>query len=133
MNRSFARLVCVSLAAIGLVSCSSFNNQGGMASNGAEPMMAQGETTSNETVGSGSMDSIDRNKLSHALDKSIGRETTWKNGATGVTYTVVPTRKTTVGSNTLCREYRVTKAVGSNTSESSSVACVGSDGSWHPA
>lgn len=132
MKFSLIRLACFTLAAMGVVSCTSNGDILGNSSSGNEAMMASGDAATG-TVGSGSMDSIDRNKLSHALDKSIGKETTWQNASTGVTYTVVPTRKTTVGSNSLCREYRVTKAYGGNTSESQGIACVGTDGSWHPA
>lgn len=131
MKHSLIRLGCITLVAMGVVSCTNRDITGNAAS-GNEAMVASGDNATG-SVGSGSMDSIDRNKLSHALDKTIGKQTTWQNASTGVTYTVVPTRKTTVGSNSLCREYTVTKAYGGNSSASQGVACVGSDGAWHPA
>jgi surface antigen len=133
MYNSLIKFVGVSLIAVGLVSCSSFNSVSGRSPNGAVP---DGDMASNETVGGRaehSMDAIDKNKLSHALDSALGKATSWQNASTGVNYTVVPVRKTTVGSNSLCREYKITKSYGSNSQEISGVACVGTDGMWHPA
>jgi surface antigen len=80
----------------------------------------------------GSMDENDRNKLSRALDGGIGKETHWTSGATGIAYTVVPTRKISVGGNNLCRNYSITASRGGSRQNMSGSACVGSDGAWHP-
>lgn len=77
------------------------------------------------------MDSIDRSKLWHALDKPIGKSTSWSNASTHMNYTVVPTQKVTINGNNFCRKYQVTATVqggSSNVTEGS--ACVGSDGNW---
>ncbi len=79
----------------------------------------------------GSMDENDRNKLSRALDGGSGKQTQWVSGATGIAYTVVPTRKISVGDNNLCRKYSITATRGGSTRSISGSACVGSDGSWH--
>jgi len=79
-----------------------------------------------------SMDEIDKTKLSRALDAGLGKSTTWKNASTGLTYTVVPTRKVTVNGNAFCRQYSIT--VGRSEQQSNTLngtACVASDGAWH--
>lgn len=79
----------------------------------------------------GSMDDNDRNKLSRALDAGIGKESRWVSSATGITYSVMPTRKISVGGNNLCRQYTITATRGSSRQQVSGSACVGSDGAWH--
>lgn len=77
------------------------------------------------------MDSIDRSKLWHALDKPIGKSTTWTNGNTSMSYTVVPTEKITVNGNTFCRRYQVTATpMGGSSRLTTGTACVGADGNW---
>ena len=78
-----------------------------------------------------SMDESDRNKLSRALDGGIGKETHWVSGATGIAYTVVPTRKISVGDNNLCRKYSITATRGGSRQQVSGSACISSDGAWH--
>lgn len=76
------------------------------------------------------MDSIDKSKLSHALDKPLGRTTTWTNANTGVNYTVVPVKKVSVNGNSFCRQYQVIATRGEQRRELSGTACVGADGQW---
>lgn len=94
-----------------------------MAENGKTPNVVGGN------VGS-SMDSIDKSKLSHALDKPLGKSTNWANGNTGTNYTVVPMRKVTVNGNSFCRQYQVTVSHGEQQRNINGTACVGSDGQW---
>lgn len=77
-----------------------------------------------------SMDSNDRSKLNHALDNGIGKSSQWVNQNTGVTYSVVPTKKMTVGGNPYCRQYTVSAARGGKTQEKTGTACVSADSSW---
>lgn len=78
----------------------------------------------------GRMDAIDRSKLSHALDRPIGKATSWTNANTGVTYTVVPVRKVTVNGNSFCRQYEVRASRGESQKNLDGTACVASDGQW---
>lgn len=77
-----------------------------------------------------SMDSIDKDKLSHALDKPFGKETTWTNAMSGITYSVIPVKKETVNGNSFCRTYQVTATKGENKKEYSGTACVSDSGTW---
>lgn len=79
-----------------------------------------------------SMDEIDRNKLSHALDAGIGKATSWVNTATGARYTVVPTQKVSVGGNPFCRKYKIATERNGSSKEVEGTACVATDGAWHP-
>lgn len=95
---------------------------------GTELASADRATTSN--VGSRIMDSNDKNKMSHALDNPLGKATTWVNPASGVTYTVTPTRKVTVNGNSFCRSYTTSAARGTQTRVTSGTACVDQTGVW---
>lgn len=122
-SRSVMLIILCSL----ISACSHMNTQSS-SSNTASPL-----TSSNAEISGGAvsgMDDIDRNKMYHALDSAPGKATHWKNSSTGVSYTVTPIRKTTVGDNKFCREYQVTKEAGGNVQNSSGTACVGTDGSW---
>lgn len=116
-------LIFVMLCSL-LSACSNMSTR-----SGAGSMAAAGGSEISGGAVSG-MDSIDRNKMYHALDSSPGKSTQWQNASTGATYTVTPIRKTTVGDNKFCREYQITKTVGSNVQNSTGTACVGTDGSW---
>lgn len=90
----------------------------------------------NETVGGSltqKMNTVDKTKLSRALDKAIGKMTQWKNELTGISYSVVPVRRTTVDGNHFCRQYTMTASQGEATQELQETACIGQDGEWHPA
>ncbi|MBA3660394.1 MAG: hypothetical protein H0W64_01570 [Gammaproteobacteria bacterium] len=92
------------------------------------PVMAsQGEMGGNL---SRAMDSIDKSKLSHALDKPVGKSSQWTNDSTGTKYTVIPVEKVTIEGNSYCRRYRTTAQRNGNANESVGVACVGADGNW---
>lgn len=89
----------------------------------------------NRTVGGNigqSMDNSDQVKMSRALDKPLGKETSWQNLSSGVNYTVMPTEKTDVNGNRLCRKYNTTATRGGATQQFSGVACITADGNWHP-
>jgi surface antigen len=94
------------------------------------------EATSNAPVAGSaqhSMDSFDRTKLYRALDGGIGKATSWVNANTGITYTVVPTEKLSIGGNPFCRKYTVSSEKGASKNEINGTACVSTDGAWHPA
>lgn len=78
----------------------------------------------------GRMDAIDRSKLSHALDRPLGKSTSWTNVNTGINYTVVPVRKVTVNGNSFCRQYQVTASRDGKERNTDGTACVASDGQW---
>lgn len=137
------KVLGVSLLALTLAACSSMYSQQQSSGQVVATGGAQGEKAielSGEPVAAtpplagnieGSMDSNDRNKLSRALDGGIGKATTWTSSATGITYTVVPTRKISVGGNNLCRKYTITATRGGSQQQVSGSACVASDGAWH--
>lgn len=86
-----------------------------------------------ETVGGNmrtAMDSVDRTKLSHALDSPPGKSTRWTNEVTGINYTVTPTQKLSINGNPYCRKYTVIASKGGKTREIRGTACVTADGSW---
>lgn len=146
MNKIVAMIII--LASVTLTACSSFDNWNGGSSKNSRQQSKAGTAsnmgqTSNEPMSNPAaqkavgghaaraMDSIDRSKLWHALDKPIGRATSWVNASTGMNYTVVPTQKITINGNNFCRKYQVTARVqggGSNVTEGT--ACVGPDGNW---
>jgi surface antigen len=76
------------------------------------------------------MDELDRSKLSHALDKAPGKETTWVNAISGVHYTVVPVKKISINGFQFCREYNVKATTGSNTRDFTGNACIAANGNW---
>lgn len=78
----------------------------------------------------GSMNSVDKSKLTHALDNGIGKPTHWVNPTTGIAYTVVPTKKMTIGDNPYCRQYTVTAEKDGASKDKTGTACVASDSSW---
>ena len=77
-----------------------------------------------------SMDSVDKEKFSHALDKPLGKSTQWKNAISGMTYTVVPTRKVVINNNSFCREYTVKEEKGDKSREFNGTACVDANSNW---
>lgn len=79
------------------------------------------------------MDSLDRSKLSHALDSSVGKTSHWVNANTGTSYTVTPVRKVTINGNPFCRSYTATAEKGGQTQEINGTACITQDGSWQSA
>ena|SRR3990167_671353 len=76
------------------------------------------------------MDTADKKKLAHALDKPVGKSTQWKNEQTGIAYTAIPTRKLTLNNNPFCRAYSVTATRSESTRQINGTACVGRDGGW---
>jgi len=142
MYKVTVKVVGVSLLALTLSACSSMFSQ--QAPTGTQVAAAPGEERPIELSGApvadtaplagnieASMDGNDRTKLSRALDGGIGKQTRWTSSGTGITYTVVPTQKITVGGNSLCRKYTITAIRGASTQQVSGSACVGSDGAWH--
>ena len=106
-----------------LAACSSMQTS----KSGSGTMMSGGDVGGSAVS---SMDEIDRNKMFHALDNPPGKSTSWRNGNTGITYTVTPTKKVNVGGNQFCREYQVSKEVNSNVQNSTGTACVDKEGTW---
>lgn len=78
------------------------------------------------------MDKSDQVKMSRALDKPLGKQTTWQNLSSGMSYTVTPTAKTQVNGNHLCRRYQTSATQAGNTQTYTGVACITTDGNWHP-
>lgn len=123
-------------AAITLTACSNNSFFDGSSSNkSAEAMQASDkQVASGEAVGgniSTAMDENDKSKLSHALDKPLGKSTQWVNQNTGTTYTVVPTQKLAVNGNPFCRKYTLTASRGTNSREVNGTACVApSSSNW---
>ena len=105
------------------------NSEGKMGMLSGEPVADNGPVGGNIEQ---SMDSLDRSKLSRAMDGGIGKSTQWTNGSTGMTYMVTPTRKMTIGGNPFCRQYVISASRGGRSNQVNGTACVASDGSWHP-
>lgn len=142
MYKAILKLAGIIVLGSALGACSSMfshEQQGGgkaVASNGEEkPIELSGEPVADTAPLAGniqsSMDENDRTRLSRALDGGIGKETRWVSGSTGITYAVVPTRKISVGGNSLCRKYTITASRGGSRQQVSGSACIGSDGAWH--
>ena len=91
-------------------------------------------SVSNKPIGGNiqnTMDASDKDKLSHALDKPLGKATQWQNSRSGITYSVVPTKKLTVKENHFCREYFLTATHNNAKNEFTGVACVSpADNNW---
>lgn len=79
------------------------------------------------------MDSTDKTKMSRGLDNGLGKSTNWVNARTNMQYSVTPTATATIKGNPFCRKYSLTATKGDNTRNYSGVACLESDGEWHPA
>lgn len=143
MRKEIIKLVSVMVLGSGLAACSSMYStqqpSGTMVQAAAEgeekPIELSGAPVADTAPLAGSiqsaMDENDRNKLNRALDGGIGKETHWTSTGTGITYTVVPTRKIRVGDNNLCRQYTITATRGGSKQQVRGSACVGSDGAWH--
>jgi surface antigen len=130
MKISFVKLAYLAIVGASLTACSSINLSG--ITGGSSGDHSEGKTAVGGKFAQ-SMDEIDQSKLSHALDNGLGKSTQWTNAATGVTYTVVPTKKITLGDNPYCREYTVTSTKGGSTQQVNGTACLGKDASWRPA
>lgn len=145
--KKLALQVAILIAGGSLAACSSFDswwgdNNAGVASRPVS--QNQGNQASTEPVSNPAaqkavgghaargMDSIDRSKLWHALDKPIGKTTSWTNASSNMSYTVVSTEKVTINGNNFCRRYQVTATPigGGNSRVTGGTACVGSDGNW---
>lgn len=86
---------------------------------------------SGPAIGLGSMDSEDRNKMSHALDKGLGKSTEWVSLRTGIKYSVIPIQKITYQNNPFCRKYNVTVSRNASSQTYSGTACVSAtDNNW---
>lgn len=140
--------VTLLLSSAGLVSCATWDQYTGWGSARSdrvygenlprtaprppETMVASSSPTGERGVSGsiGGMDTNDRTKLSHSLDKTPGKSTQWVNESTGVSYTVVPTRKVTINGNPYCRAYSLTASKGGKSRTIEGTACVSTDGSW---
>ena len=121
-----------------LISCSVFKSSPRQSRSdlGDQPSSMTGKPTNQSTAIGGSfessMDVLDKSRVSRALDSGLGKPTKWVNAASGVTYTVVPTRKVKVGGNEFCRDYTITADHGGSSSQYEGTACLGDDSNWHP-
>lgn len=78
-----------------------------------------------------SMDETDKLKMNQTLESNcVGQPAYWKNGKTGTSYSVVPTRNVTVDGNQYCREYRSTANIAGKKQQVYGTACRQPDGSW---
>lgn len=136
MQNILIKFMLIVFGIIGLVACSNMYNpmQGGgarvsspYAKNTTGPLALNGEVGGHIAL---AMDSIDKSKLSHALDNPLGKSTTWTNQQTGTTFTVTPTQKVVLNENPFCRRYTVLAVKGDQTKQTQGTACVSSDSSW---
>lgn len=116
-----------------LVSCSNVSNElfapiQSMMKTTKEPSKTTEEHVGG-SIGKG-MDSVDKDKLSHALDKPLGKSTQWTNGVSGITYTVTPTKKVEINNNPFCREYSLKEEKGGKSRETNGTACVDANSNW---
>ncbi len=146
MQKQLVKLICIFVAGGFLISCTSiqsvFNGRSskstssGKSDLGDQPASMTGRPTNQSTAVGGKfdsrMDGLDKSKLPRALDAGLGKATTWTNGSSGITYTVVPTRKVTIGGNQFCRSYSITAVRGGDTDQYTGTACLGDDSNWHP-
>lgn len=138
MKRFSGSMIGLCVMASLLVSCSYFGSSSSHSGSGLGDQTGSmtGMPTNESTAIGGSfeskMDNIDRSKLSRALDSGLGKATSWTSGASGITYTVVPTRKVTIGNNQFCRAYSITGTRGSSSNQYTGTACLGDDSNWHP-
>lgn len=135
MQNILLKSILITFGIFGLSACSNmYNPMGGSdrisapnASNATGPLAAGGEVGGHIAI---AMDSIDKSKLSHALDNPLGKSTTWTNQQTGTTFTVTPTAKVVLNENPFCRRYTVIAVRGDKTKQSQGTACVSADSSW---
>lgn len=77
------------------------------------------------------LDKYDQDKMSHALDKPLGKATEWSNPRTGVNFTVTPIAKLTYNGNPYCRKYTIVSSRQGMQQQSTGTACVSAtDSSW---
>lgn len=100
--------------------------------NGGLDQPTSAGTRQGALVGENSMDEGDKSKMWKALDKPVGKSSSWVNPSTGISYTVVPEAKISVSGNPFCRRYSVTAEKNSNQRQFSGTACVGADSNWQP-
>ena len=97
MKKSMMKLIVI-FAALSLSACAMnpFNSNKSSAGNSGTRLETATLSNSSEPVGgniANDMDAADKSKLSRALDSAPGKVTTWNNPNTGITYTVIPTKK----------------------------------------
>jgi len=77
------------------------------------------------------LDKHDKETMSHALDKPLGKATAWHNANTGASYVVTPIEKKTLNGNPFCRKYSISVSQNGSHQESTDTACVSpTDSSW---
>jgi surface antigen len=118
---------------LGLTACTC-NHPFQTGNNPATTTVATNENTNTAPISgeiAKSMDTADKEKVSRALDKPIGKSTDWTNETTGISYTVTPTEKLTIKGNPYCRKYKVESTMNDNHEEVNGTACVSaSDSNW---
>ncbi len=78
------------------------------------------------------LDSVDKEKFSHALDKSLGKPTQWTNAVSGINYTVTPQKKVEIANNPYCREYSLQEEKDGKSRDFTGTACVDASSNWQP-
>jgi surface antigen len=77
------------------------------------------------------MDVIDQNCVGRILEFAVdSRRVYWRNGDSGFTYAVVPTRTFQDTTGAYCREYHTSASHGSLLHQIHGIACRRTDGSW---
>lgn len=137
MNSFFTRSAVVFFF-LALSACSSYlpsNSQN--ATTEQKPLSLAEATAGTQTIGdiggpiAAGMSEDDKTKLSRALDKGTGKETTWTNLGSGINYSMLPIRKVVINGNSLCRNYVVTANRNGNNQQYNGTACITADGGWH--
>lgn len=135
------RLIQLSLlgAIMSLTACTNMNNFfGSEPSKSQKPVNPLDQPLASTNVQGGpvggslasGMDSIDKSKASHALDKAPGTETKWTNSISGATYLIKPVQKLSVSGYQFCRSYYFSLTKQGNTQQMTGRACIGNDGNW---
>lgn len=112
---------------VGLTACSSNTHMAfpGFNGNNEGENKAKNEyVSSGQPIGSNAMDKNDLEKMSHALDKPLGKSTSWANSMTNTNYTVTPTQKVSISGNPYCRKYTTVAVKNDQSNESTGTACV---------
>lgn len=138
MRSVFTRFLVFIVFSLALAGCSSYLPGNSQSTTTEQAPLSLAEATAGtKAIGdiggsiAASMGESDRIKLSRALDKGTGKETTWTNPGNGTTYTMLPVKKVVINGNSLCRSYVVTANRGGNNQQYNGTACITADGGWH--
>lgn len=148
--KGFLRNVLLLLIGVSLVSCSNTSKQNVGVATGAvagglvgslfgagsgKALAVVGGAVAGALIGGAigkNMDENDAAKTNAALNQQIGQPTHWTNPKTGVSYTIVPTKRMTVNGNPNCVKYYTTAVVNGKSQRVYGAACRASNGTWQP-